>query len=54
MLNGRRPGRPGHPELSNRVWRMIKRCWKGDPAQRDTMIEVVAILEAEVKAHKRK
>jgi len=54
MSNGRRPDRPDHPELSNRVWRIIKRCWKGDPTQRATMVEVVTILEAETKAHKRK
>ena len=50
MLKGRRPGRPDHPELSDRVWKMIKGCWKGDPAQRKTMTEVVAVLEAEVKS----
>ena len=52
MLSGRRPGRPDHPELSDRVWRMIKRCWKGDPTQRNTMAKTVAVLEAEAKAHK--
>jgi len=50
MLNGRRPARPDHPELSDRVWKMINRCWKGDPAQRKTMAEVVTVLEAEVDA----
>jgi len=50
MLNGRRPGRPDHPELSDRVWKMIKGCWKGDPAKRKTIPEVVTILEAEATA----
>ena len=52
MLSGRRPDRPDHPELTNRVWRMIKRCWKGDPTRRITMAEVVTVLETEAKARK--
>ena len=52
MLKGRRPGRPDHSELSNRVWKMIRGCWKADPARRKTITEVVSILEAEVGAHK--
>jgi len=52
MLKGSRPGRPDHPELSDSVWKVIKGCWKGNPAQRKTMAEVVAVLEAEVGAHK--
>ena len=52
MLNGRRPARPEHPELSDRVWKMIKECWKGGLVQRNTMAEVVVVLEAEVNAHK--
>jgi hypothetical protein len=47
MLNGRRPARPNHPELSDRVWKMIKGCWKGNPAKRKTVAGVIAILEAE-------
>ena len=50
MLNGRRPTRPDHFELSDSVWEMIKGCWKGDPARRKTISEVVSILEAEVNA----
>lgn len=52
MLKGRRPGRPDHPELSDRVWKAIKGCWKGNPTKRKTMAEVVAILEAEVNAQR--
>jgi len=48
MVNGRRPARPDHPELSDRVWKMIEGCWKSDPAQRKTITEVVTILEAEI------
>ena len=51
MLNGRRPARPDHSELTDCVWKMIEGCWKGDPSRRKTMSEVVATLEAEVDAH---
>jgi len=47
MFNGRRPARPDHPELSDRMWKMIKGSWKANPAQRKTIVDVVAILEAE-------
>ena len=49
MLQGRRPGRPDHPELSDRLWKLIKGCWKGRPVQRKTIAEVVSVLEAELK-----
>jgi hypothetical protein len=52
MLNGRRPTRPDHPELPNRVWKTIEGCWEADPAKRKEIAEVVAILEAEVNDHK--
>ena len=54
MPNGYRPTRPGHPELSDRVWRMIEGCWKDDPAKRKKVTEVVAVLEAGVNIHKSK
>jgi len=50
MLMGRRPPRPDHPELSNRLWETIKGCWKVDPGQRKKITRVVAVLEAEVAA----
>jgi len=52
MLEGRRPSRPSHPELSDRLWKLIKGCWKDDPAQRTTIAEVVGILEAEMDSAK--
>lgn len=50
MLKGRRPGRPDNHELSNRVWKVIKSCWEGNPARRMTMAEVITVLEAEVRS----
>ena len=52
--NGRRLKRPDHPEPSNGVWKLIKRCWGDDPAKRNTMAEVVIILETEISAYKSK
>jgi len=52
MLKGHRPGRPDHPELSDRLWKLIKGCWKDDPAQRKTIAEVVGVLEAELNKEK--
>jgi len=49
MLKGRRPARPNHRELSDRVWKMIRQCWKANPAQRVTIAEIVTALEAEVR-----
>jgi len=46
MLKGHRPHRPDHPELSDRLWGLTKGCWKGSPAQRKTIAEVVGVLEA--------
>jgi len=52
MLKGHRPGRPDHPELSDRLWKLIEGCWKSDPARRKTIAEVVDILEAEMDSAK--
>ena len=51
MWKGHRPARPIHPEVSNRLWRAIQRCWKVDPGRRMKIAEVVAVLEEEVTAH---
>ena len=43
-----RPPRPVHPEVSDRVWNMIQRCWERNPFQRMTAADVVDLLEAEM------
>ena len=53
MLEGHRPGRPDHPELSNHLWKLIKGCWKSNRAQRKTIAEVVGVLEAELDREQR-
>ena len=47
MLEGRRPGRPDHPEVSDRAWKVIEGCWEVDK----TMAEIIIVLGAEVRAH---
>jgi len=54
MLKGRRPDRPDHPELSDHVWKVIKGCWKENPAKRKTMAQVVTALEAVVSLSPKK
>jgi hypothetical protein len=49
MLNGTRPSRPNHHEVSDRIWRMIERCWHTVPSRRVSAGEVVELLEAELR-----
>ena len=51
MLSGRRPPRPNHPELSDRMWGMIEGCWESDPSRRKTIAEVIVTLDAELNSH---
>ena len=53
-MNGRRPTRPNHPEISGRVWETIEGCWRADLTKRKKISGVVAVLEAEVEAQKSK
>lgn len=34
LVQGRRPPRPKHPDVTGRVWRLIQRCWHQDPRLR--------------------
>ena len=48
MWKGRRPARPHHPQLSNRLWKMIEGTWKANPAQRIAIAQIVTVLEMEI------
>jgi serine/threonine protein kinase len=48
VFQNERPSRPAHPQVSDRVWNMIQRCWNEDPFNRMTAAEVVDVLEAEL------
>ena len=48
VFRDKRPPRPDHPEVTDRVWNVIERCWTRDPLNRMTAAGVVDILEAEL------
>ena len=48
MLNGARPPRQNHHEISDRVWDMIERCWHNVPSKRISAREAVDLLETEI------
>ena len=41
ILGGNRPTRPGHPDFTDSLWNMVKRCWNQDPQRRPEIAEVV-------------
>jgi hypothetical protein len=45
VLSGKRPDRPMHPDLTDRLWDMIQRCWEQEPLRRPEISEVVSLLE---------
>ncbi|KAF9654070.1 kinase-like protein [Thelephora ganbajun] len=47
VFQNNRPLRPVHPEVSDRVWAMIQRCWDRDPFRRMAATDIVDLLEAE-------
>ncbi|KAF9777412.1 kinase-like domain-containing protein [Thelephora terrestris] len=49
MSSGTRPPRPHDPELSNRFWDMINKCWANEPSERIPIAEVVSALEIELE-----
>ena len=46
MWKDAQPPRPAYPEVSDRVWEMIKQCWERVPSKRPTVREAVRTLEA--------
>jgi hypothetical protein len=49
MVKGARPSRPDHHEISDRIWRVVERCWHAVPSRRASAEEVVELLEAELR-----
>ena len=45
ITSDERPPRPTHPELSDKLWELIEKCWRRDPSQRPAIQEVVKFLE---------
>lgn len=48
MVNGSRPSRPDHSEVSDPLWRMIKGCCHKVVSRRMSIGEVVTLLDAEL------
>jgi hypothetical protein len=44
ILDGERPARPTHPNLTDELWVLMKRCWNQDPHLRPEMSEVLETL----------
>lgn len=51
MWKGVLPPRPNHPEVTDRMWKMMEQCWEREPSKRTTIKGVVRILEAERAAN---
>ena len=45
ILGGNRPTRPAHPNFSDNLWSMVKRCWNQNPQWRPEIAEVVHWLQ---------
>ena len=48
VLNGNRPPRPSHREVSGVMWQMIQGCWNPVASRRMAVEEAVALLEEEL------
>ena len=44
IIDGRRPYRPTHPALTDRLWELMNRCWDQDRHNRPRMLEVLLAL----------
>ena len=44
IMGGKRPSRPTHPALTDKLWILIERCWNQDPRSRPEVSEVLQIL----------
>jgi hypothetical protein len=44
VLSGNRPTRPAHPDLTDDLWEVTKRCWNEDPQCRPDIMEVILCL----------
>ena len=44
VVQGKRPPRPIHPGFTEDLWKLIQRCWNGDPNSRPQASEVALQL----------
>jgi len=44
IMQGDRPPRPAHPLCSDKLWKIIQRCWAQEPSSRPEVSEVLGVL----------
>lgn len=44
IIRGKRPPRPTHPSLTDRLWELVNQCWHQDQDNRPRMLEVLLAL----------
>jgi len=44
IMGGKRPPRPTHPALTDRLWTLVQRCWDQDSRLRPEVSEVLKDL----------
>ena len=44
IMDGKRPSRPIHEALTDRLWGLMQQCWAQDPCERPQMSEVLKFL----------
>jgi len=45
VLSGKRPERPAHPNFTDDLWDLIKRCWNREPERRPDISQVILCLQ---------
>ena len=45
IMDGERPGRPAHPELTDPLWELTEQCWAVEPQERLGVEGVIKILK---------
>lgn len=45
IMNGTRPNRPTHPNLTNSLWKLTQKCWKDTPEDRPEIAGAIKELK---------
>ena len=45
IMSGARPNRPTHPSLTEPLWTLIQKCWKGAARDRPVIGDVIKELK---------
>ena len=44
IMGGRRPSQPTHPDFTDELWKLMRRCWDQEPHLRPDVSEVLKVL----------